>query len=386
MRMKSSLGVSCIVSMAVLTTSFAACKDKESEDVAAFHELTVALEYRSIGKGTLTVSVEGVVKCSSTSSCRIAVDREKSVTARIEPNPGFVVDRWYSPEDRDVRGCSGSSLAVELTPRGIAIDNATTQACEVALKPDTLPDGGGSDARPDGPVEGATAGGMLRATVSKTGAYVEGLLDLTEADLAAMTGPDDYVFAAAGLAPGKCSMGPWNVPMKPNPNKVGKDLGPVSLKDGATTFVDLTFMDGRYTGNINMPAFGKTLDLAAMDTNKLPSLVAGLLAPASGPIDEIEPATPVVVRNQTANFKWKPFTTDVFILTVPGSAPVCRLDSTTGSFDIPAEITAMFTPGTFKTFLFQQMTRRTVPAMINGTPRSLRGYALSTTAVTGDVQ
>lgn len=357
------------------------------QDLAPFHELRIYMSGTSAGKGkgTFVVTVEGQVKCTgdNMNPCKVNIDKGKVANVTATPNPDSEIDRWQdgSLSDRGIIGCVGTAPTVNLSPYA-------TSECTVHLRErSTSSTDAGTDAGDDGSTGAAAAGGMLRATVSKTGVYVEGLLDLTEADLGAMTAPDDYVYAAAGLAPGKCSAGPWNVPMKPNPNKVGQDLGPIALKDGAMTVADMTFSAGRYTCNANTPVFGKVLDLAAMDTNKLPSLVAGLLAPASGPIEIVEPAGPVVMtRGQPFTFKWTPFTADTFVFTVAGSPPVCRLDPKTGTFEIPADITAMFEPGSFKTFLFQQMTRRTVPAKINGVARSLRGYALSVAVANGDVQ
>src|SRR5687767_4801324 len=132
MRIKSSFGVLGIVSLAVLAASFGACKDKDSEEFGAFHELQVVVEAPPPGNGLLTITVDGVVKCSSRGWCNVAVDREKVALVRVETDGGYVVDRWYSPEDRYVAGCEGSGLSVELRPRGISVDNATNQRCVVA--------------------------------------------------------------------------------------------------------------------------------------------------------------------------------------------------------------------------------------------------------------
>ena len=46
------------------------------------------------------------------------------------------------------------------------------------------------------------------------------------------------------LAPGACGSGPWTPPAAPTPAKVGKDVGPLEIRDGTTPVVMLAFNGG----------------------------------------------------------------------------------------------------------------------------------------------
>ena len=144
-----------------------------------------------------------------------------------------------------------------------------------------------------------------------------------------------------------------------------------------------------YQGTANTPSFGKTLSLNAPTATTLtPSEIAALLVAPSAPITITAPTgtAVIVTQGQPMTVTWTPFAADTFVAYVAGSPPVCRLDPMAGTFTIPGATTQLFTTGTFKTMLFSAVNRRIIGVKINGTPKTIRGYATSASAANFNVQ
>jgi hypothetical protein len=245
--------------------------------VLAFNVLTAEILTEGASNGTLTLTVDGVVRCTTKANapCTMNIDAGKTVTLTIAPDIGSEVSEWRGPE---APGCSGTGTSVEL------FELRSQQKCAVRLRPaGTGPkptnDAGTEDSGTPGPA--ASLAGFVKVLTTASGTSGEGKIGMSEADAVAESAPDEYALAALGLAPGNCSAGPWSPPSQPTPDPAGGDVGEsIEVKVGTTTVAKLDRKNGNlYIGNGTVPAFGKTLDLSipgSATRNVSPNLVPGL--------------------------------------------------------------------------------------------------------------
>src|SRR5438105_3668674 len=123
-----------------------------------------ALRIRTVGSGTVAVSVDGGAKCSDV-ACDVAVNRDKSAGLLATAGPGSEFVRWDADSLSvfDGQGCDGTDPGIDVRLHDDAVCTAIFRQ-----KPGDMD--AGPDALTDAPNDGATttgpAAGWIKINVS----------------------------------------------------------------------------------------------------------------------------------------------------------------------------------------------------------------------------